>query len=119
MGRNNGLTEYTDVLRYSKSKGKRVPVRNCEIVTNFLYNKTDFYLLRWNGVYIVSTPNKGELILLTYSSVMDGKYEKTPGEAVAEFRKGYAKNGVTNDRIMSFIDDPMKYYETYRKSRSK
>ena len=108
MGKSS-IVEITDVLRYNYEKGKRVPIRDCEIAMQFFFDKADFFLLRKGGTYIVSTPYNGDLILLTKTAVKDGNYEKTPGEAVGEFRKGYLKNKITRDKVISFIEDPVKY----------
>ena len=118
MQRSSPVTEMTDAWRYDYSKGKRVLLKNCEIVLNFLFDKTDFYLLKKGGTFIISTPCDGELVLLAKFAVKEDGYEKPPSEAVAEFRKGYLKNKITRERIDFFIKDPVKYSEMYKKGRA-
>lgn len=106
----------TDILRYDIEKGKRVKLKDCEVVSDFLFAKNNFYLVRKGKFYAVCISVDDELTLLTKTAACDGDIEKTPGEVIAEFRKGYLKNGITQDRIDFFLKDPVAYCKKYNKS---
>lgn len=116
MAKNSEPTVLTDILRYDGEKGQRVKLRDCELITQFLFNRNNFYLVRRGNIYYVCLSVKEELVLLTKEKAVVDGIEITPGEAIGNFRKGYLKNGITQDKIDFFIEDPVKYCEKYNKT---
>ena len=58
MAKNDMPTTLTDILRYDKEKGKRVKLKDCEILTQFLFNKNDFFLVKKGKFYAVYSLNR-------------------------------------------------------------
>ncbi len=46
MAKNSEPTVLTDILRYDKEKGQRVKLRDCKLITKFLFNRNDYFLVR-------------------------------------------------------------------------
>ena len=111
MAKNDMPTTLTYILRYDKEKGKRVKLKDCEILTQFLFNKNECFLVKKGKFYAVCISSNEELVLLT-KTVENGR---TPGEIVADFRKGYLKHGITQDKIDLFIENPVEYCKKYKK----
>ena len=116
MAKNSEPSVLTDILRYDKDKGQRVKLRDCELITKFLFNRNDFYVVRKGNVYMVCLSVNDELVLLTKEKAVVDGIEVTVGEVMGNFRRGYLKNGITQDRIDMFIEDPVKYREKYNKT---
>ena len=116
MAKNSEPTVLTDILRYDKEKGQRVKLRDCKLITKFLFNRNDYFLVRKGNTYIVCLSVKDELILLTKEKAVVDGVEITSGEVVANFRKGYLKNGITQEKIDMFIEDPVGYCGKYNKT---
>ena len=110
--KSEGAIELTDILRYDVKKGCRVKLKNCEIQSNFLFSKMDFYLVKKDKTYFICIPSDGELVLLT----KEPDNGRTAGEVISDFRKNYLKNRITKEMIEQFIADPMKYSATYNKT---
>lgn len=116
MAKDCGPVMLTDILRYDKEKGKRVKVKDCSLITKFLFNRNDYYLVRKGNTYVICLSVNDELILLTKEKAVVDGVEVTSGEAIGNFRKGYLKNGITQDRIDFFIKDPVGYCKKYNKT---
>lgn len=116
MAKDNGPKILTDILRYDKEKGKRVKLKDCNLITKFLFNRNDYFLVRKGNTYAVCVSVNDELILLTKEKAVVDGVEVTSGEVIGNFRKGYLKNAITQDKIDLFIKDPMGYCEKYNKT---
>lgn len=111
--------EKTDILRYCRKKSKRVSIKECDIINNFLFNKIEFYLVYKAGYFFVCTPQNKELIMLWFKKGVENKEKITPGEVTSEFRKKYLKNEISQERLGLFLDNPLEYEKKYPKSLDK
>ena len=108
-------TELTDVLYYKPSIGKRARLRDCALVTNFLFDKKNFFVTRHGNYYFVCIPYNGELVELTCHNAMEGDRKVLVGEVSSAFRKDYLKNAMNQEKIDLFIQDPVTYKKKYPK----
>ena len=111
----NDIIETAEMFHYDTNKGKRVVVKDCEIVNNFFFSKNDFYLLRKNRIFYVCISVKGNLILVWYHPEHKNGEQFYPSDIISEFRKGYIKAGIAQEDIDSFLTDPVKYEKNRRK----
>lgn len=109
----NELTYTTSILRYDG--GKWTKCRNCEYLQNFRFANREFYLVKKDAVYFVTT-DKGADIASVYLKPETEKGEKIlPGEVVSLFRKEYLKHNITQEMIELFLNDPQEYRKKYSK----
>lgn len=109
MKNNNEPISLCEMLRFDKEQGKRVKVKDCELLNSFFFSRNDFYLLRKNRVYYICIPIDGTPVLLwKHPEVKDGE-KFLPNNVISIFRNGYIKNGITQNDIDEFISDPLKY----------
>lgn len=103
------------MLRYDKKVGKRVKLKDCELLSSFFFSRNDFYLLRKNGIYYVCIPVNGEPTLLWYHlEKKDGEFFH-PNSVISIFRNEYIKKGITQKDIDEFIEDPVEYQKKRQK----
>lgn len=109
--------EKTDILHFSREKNKRVPIKNCEIVSNFLFCKFEFFLLHKNKMFFICFLSNRELFLVWKKSEYSNGNKLLPGEILSEFRKLFLKNKINKDKIDLFIADPLTYEKQYKKKK--
>lgn len=107
--------ELTDVLYYSKEKGKRLKARDCPILSTFLFSRHDFYVVDRKGKYDFCIAENGELISLCRCP----KNGTTLGEAMSRFRSGFLKNNINDDKIKSFISQPENFLSKKKSTKKK
>ena len=96
----------TDILHWDNEQSKRVPLKDCEIVSNFLFAKRD-YLLAKKGLNYYVCILSGDTPTLVWET--PNTQNTLPGEVVSMFRNGYLKNSIKDNDIEDFIKDPVAY----------
>lgn len=108
--------QITDILYYSKEKGKRIKLHDCELISDFKFAKQDFYVVYKKGYFFVCLPVKGDLISLWHQKKKDNGEVYSFGEVTSLFRKKYLKNNITQDKLDAFIENPIEYERKYKAS---
>ena len=99
--------ELTDVLYYSKEKGKRLKARDCPILSTFLFSRHDFYVVERKGKYDFCISVNGELVSLCRCT----QKGTTLGEAMSRFRSGFLKNAITDEMIDAYVIHPEQFFK--------
>lgn len=98
----------TDILYFSKKEGKRIKLKDCELVTEFTFSKTLFFALKKNKYVFICCSNNGDLILIkNYKNIQ-------PYEAASQFRTEYFKNKITKERLDLFLENPIEHEKKYK-----
>ena len=112
---NKGIKELTDILYFDRQANKRLKRRECEIISNFLLCKNDFFIVEKGGYYFICLSHSGELISLWYHKVIENGEKMPPSEAVSIFRKKYIGENITQERLGLFVDNPLEYESKFPK----
>ena len=103
-----GAVEYVDIKAYSHSAGGFVDLKRCVMKNNFLFAKTEFYVVEGRGLCFVCVPVKGVLHSIVAKDL------PTP-ETVSLFRREYVKRGIDADKIDEYLKDPEAYVLKHRR----
>ena len=109
MKNNNEPISLCEMLRFDKGQGKRVKVKDCELLNSFFFSRNDYYLLRKNKTYYVCIPVDGTPVLVWRHPEIKNGENFLPNEVISIFRNGYMKNGITQKDIDEFINNPAEY----------
>ena len=114
--RSNKEKTFTDILYFDKKENKRVKRKDCEIISNFLLSKNDFFAVKSGNLYFICVSHDGELISLWHISHIDNGTKISPFEATSIFRKKYLSENVTQERLELFISNPLEYESKFPKT---
>lgn len=104
----------SDILHFSKEKGKRTVLKNCDIITEFTFSKTTFFVVKKNQYAIICcNNNKNDLVLVKYYKGLQ------PNEAASQFRNEYFKNKITKERLDLFLENPLEHERIYMSKKNK
>lgn len=104
-----------DVLYFNRKENKRMKLKDCELLNDFLFSKNTFYLTYKHNLFFVCMSINGELVSLWHQKEYENDEKYTPSDAMSIFRKKYIKNNITQEMIDTFIEDPLKYEKMYKK----
>lgn len=104
-----------DILHFNRKQNKRIPIKNCKLISNFLFNKVDFYLVYKAGYFFVCTNLKSDLAVLWIKNEIENGEKIASGEVLSQFRKNYVKHNITKEKIGLFLDNPIEYEKQYPK----
>ena len=114
--KDNELIYTTTILRYDGEKWYKC--KNCDYIQNFRFANREFYLVKKDGMYFVTT-DKGADIASVYIKSETEKGEKIlPGEVVSLFRKEYLKHDITQEKIETFLNNPQEYRKKYQQKKA-
>lgn len=105
----------TDILHFSREKNKRITIKDCSLLSNFLFNKIDFYLVYKAGYFFVCTYYNKDLVVLWFKKEIDNNEKIVSGDVVSQFRKNYLKHSITKEKIELFLSNPIEYERLYPK----
>ena len=108
-------TILTDMLYFDRQKGKRVKLKDCKLLSSFLFSKNEFHLTYKGGYYFLCITVNKELVSLWHQKEIENGEKYFPNSVISIFRIKYAKNNIAQDDINSFIEDPLKYEKTRQK----
>ena len=106
---NNDVNLQSDILYFDRKENKRIKMKDCEIINDFIFSRNNFFLVYKKGVYFICIPHDGDLISLWHKIAYENKKKIPSGEVISEFRKNYLKNGIEQKDIDFFIADPLAY----------
>jgi len=113
------ITYQTDILHFDRKKDKRVAIKDCDLLSNFLFNKMDFYLVYKTGYFFICTSFNKDLVVLWIKKEIKNSEKITAGEVVSQFRKNYVKHNITKEKIELFLNNPIEYENIYPKRLNK
>ena len=102
-------TSLCDMLHFDRGEGKRVKVRDCELLNSFFFSRNDYFLLRKNKIFYICIPVNGTPVLVWCHPETKGGETFLPNEIISMFRNEYMKRGITQKDIDEFINDPVGY----------
>ena len=112
---NSAVTELCDVFHYDVKKGKRVKIKECELISMFLFSRNDFCLSRKGGIFFISILLNGDAIMVWYHPEIKNGEKFMANDIISMFRTKYVKAGITQKDIDNFIENPIKYEKNRRK----
>ena len=104
------ITYTTEQYRYDVDKQKWVLRQGHELIQNFKFSGREFFLTHKGHFYFICTNYKNNELytLVNFKDTEDG-YKLTPGEVSSKFRKEYLKRKISDEQILDFIREPLKF----------
>ena len=112
---NNGTKSFTDILYFDNKENKRVKRKDCEIISDFLLCKNNFFVVEKGGYYFICLSHDGELVSVWNMIGVENGKRISPFEAISVFRRKYMSEKITQERLELFINNPSEYSIRYPK----
>lgn len=99
-----------DIYYFNKESGEREKLKDCTLKKTFMYKRCDFILVEKSHYFFVCYSDEKKDLYNIWSryDIIDDEL-MTDNQIMSYFRKEYDKNNITNDLIIKFIKEPLKY----------
>lgn len=109
--RNEGLL--VDINYFDEKTTEQSILKKKTLLNEFRYSRQDFFLVEGQIKFFVCISKDGELYCVWYC----WKDDKIASEAISEFRNGFERNKIDEERITLFLENPKKYKRKYLKKK--